>query len=91
MTKILKSHPKSVQTHKDLILTCLDDKDESIRLRALDLLYGMISKKNIMEIVKKLMTHMDKAEGSHYRNELLVKIIEITSQNNYHYITNFEW
>ena len=91
MTKILKSHPKSVQTHKDLILNCLDDKDESIRLRALDLLYGMISKKNIMEIVKKLMTHMDKAEGSHYRNELLVKIIEITSQNNYHYITNFEW
>ena len=42
MSKILKSHPKSVQTHKDLVLQCLDDKDESIRLRALDLLYGMV-------------------------------------------------
>lgn len=91
MSKILKTHPKSVQAHKDLVLGCLDDKDESIRLRALDLLYGMVSKKNLMEIVKKLMIHMDKAEGTTYRDELLSKIIEICSQNNYQYITNFEW
>jgi len=44
-----------------------------------------------MEIVKKLMLHMDKAEGSHYRDELLSKIIEICSQSNYQFITNFEW
>ncbi|VDI68190.1 AP-3 complex subunit delta [Mytilus galloprovincialis] len=91
MSRILQSHPKSVQCHKDLILQCLDDKDESIRLRALDLLYGMVSKKNLMEIVKKLMVHMDKAEGTHYRDELLAKIIEICSQSNYQYVTNFEW
>nr|XP_023699707.1 AP-3 complex subunit delta-1-like isoform X2 [Paramormyrops kingsleyae] len=91
MSKILKTHPKSVQSHKDLILQCLDDKDESIRLRALDLLYGMVSKKNLMEIVKKLMLHMDKAEGTTYRDELLTKIIDICSQSNYQYITNFEW
>ncbi|KAG1673922.1 AP-3 complex subunit delta-1 [Nymphon striatum] len=91
MSKILKTHPKSVQSHKDLILQCLDDKDESIRLRALDLLYGMVSKKNLMEIVKKLMIHMDRAEGTTYRDELLSKIIEICSQNNFQFITNFEW
>lgn len=91
MSKILKTHPKSVQAHKDLIMQCLDDKDESIRLRALDLLYGMVSKKNLMEIVKKLMVHMDKAEGTTYRDELLSKIIQICSQNNYQFITNFEW
>ncbi|KAF4530040.1 hypothetical protein B566_EDAN016336 [Ephemera danica] len=91
MSKILKTHSKSVQSHKDLILQCLDDKDESIRLRALDLLYGMVSKKTLMEIVKKLMVHMDKAEGTTYRDELLSKIIQICSQNNYQYITNFEW
>ncbi|BFY99699.1 hypothetical protein BsWGS_02740 [Bradybaena similaris] len=91
MSRILATHPKSVQGHKDLILQCLDDRDESIRLRALDLLYGMVSKKNLMEIVKKLMVHMDKAEGSHYRDELLSKTIEICSQSNYQYVTNFEW
>ncbi|XP_028341420.1 AP-3 complex subunit delta-1 isoform X2 [Physeter macrocephalus] len=91
MSKILRTHPKSVQAHKDLVLQCLDDKDESIRLRALDLLYGMVSKKNLMEIVKKLMTHVDKAEGTTYRDELLTKIIDICSQSNYQHITNFEW
>lgn len=34
---------------------------------------------------------MDKAEGTVYRDELLVKIIDICSQDNYHFITSFEW
>ncbi|KGL73772.1 AP-3 complex subunit delta-1, partial [Tinamus guttatus] len=50
-----------------------------------------VSKKNLMEIVKKLMIHVDKAEGTTYRDELLTKIIDICSQSNYQYITNFEW
>ena len=91
MSKILQTNPKAVQAHKDLIMQCLDDKDESIRLRSLDLLYGMVSKKNLMEIIKKLMLHMNKAEGTHYRDELLAKIIDICSQNNYQHVTNFEW
>ncbi|XP_072936013.1 AP-3 complex subunit delta [Epargyreus clarus] len=91
MSRILKSHPKSVQAHKDLVLACLDDKDESIRLRALGLLYGMVSKKNLMEIVKKLMVHMERAEGTLYRDELLTRMIEICSQNNYQHVVDFEW
>ncbi|XP_004395449.1 PREDICTED: AP-3 complex subunit delta-1 isoform X1 [Odobenus rosmarus divergens] len=91
MSKILRTHPRSVQAHKDLVLQCLDDKDESIRLRALDLLRGMVSKKNLVEIVKKLMSHVDKAEGTTYRDELLTKIIDICSQCNYQHITNFQW
>ena len=91
MSKILKTSPKSVSGHKDLVLGCLDDADESIRLRALDLLSGMVSKKNLMEIVRKLMNHMAKAEGTTYRDELLNKIIQICCQNDYQYISNFEW
>ncbi|GAV06079.1 hypothetical protein RvY_16114 [Ramazzottius varieornatus] len=91
MSKILQAHPKSVLSLKDLILQCLDDRDESIRLRALDLLYGMVNKKTLVDIVKKLMDHMEKAEGSGYRDELLSKIIHICSQNNYQYIVDFEW
>merc|ERR1719187_582784 len=91
MSKILKTNPKSVSGHKDLVLGCLEDLDESIRLRALDLLSWMVTKKNLMEIVKKLMQHMEKAEGTTYRDELLAKIIQICSQNDYQHISNFEW
>jgi AP-3 complex subunit delta len=89
MSKILKTHPKSVQGHKDLILRCLDDPDESIRLRSLDLLYGMVTRKNLMEIVKKLMVHMDRAEGTTYRDELMYQIIQICCQNDYQVCTGF--
>ncbi|CAI5454996.1 unnamed protein product [Caenorhabditis angaria] len=85
------SNMYKIQAHKDIVLRCLDDKDESIRLRSLDLFYGMISKKNIVEIVKKSVEHVEAAEGSHYRDELLSRIIGICICNNYQYITNFEW
>ena len=49
---------------RDMILKCLEDKDESIRLRCLDLIYGMVSRKNLTEIIKKLMVHVDHAEGA---------------------------
>lgn len=57
MSKILKTHPKSVQSHKDLILQCLDDKDESIRLRALDLLYGMVCRKVFVFTLQLVFLH----------------------------------
>ncbi|KER29173.1 hypothetical protein T265_04176 [Opisthorchis viverrini] len=92
MTKILRYHPKSVQSHKDLIFRCLDDKDESIRLRALNLLHGMVSKQNLIEIVKFLTKHVKNVSGgTYYRNELVTKIVHICSQENYHYVTSFEW
>ena len=76
---------------RDLVVECLDDRDDSIRLRALDLIAGMVSKKNLMEITKKLISHMDDSESASCRDEVLSKIILICSQNNYQYITNFEW
>ncbi|KAH8874057.1 AP-3 complex subunit delta-1 [Schistosoma japonicum] len=92
MRKILLYHPQSVQPHKDLILSCLDDKDESIRLRALDLLHGMVSKTNLMDIVKHLMIHIGNlSSGLHYRNELISKVVYICSQDNYHNVASFEW
>ena len=45
-------------------MECLDDRDDSIRLRALDLISGMVSKKNLTEIVRKLMAHMESSESS---------------------------
>lgn len=92
MTKILQYHPKIVQSHKDLIFRCLDDKDESIRVRALNLLQGMVSRKNLVEIVKFLMCHVANPNNSvHYRDELVSKLVHICSQDNFHYVTSFEW
>lgn len=53
LESVLKIAPKAVSVHKELIIGCLDDQDESIRLRALALLSGMCNKKNLIDIVSK--------------------------------------
>ncbi|KAI7890592.1 adaptin N terminal region-domain-containing protein [Mucor mucedo] len=106
MSKLLVTHPKLVAEHKDLILECIDDEDISIRLRSLDLVVGMVHRKNIVEIVKRLITHiMPKSNTSTevslhdpstifdpvYRTDIINRIIFICSQNHYHHINDFEW
>jgi AP-3 complex subunit delta-1 len=49
-----------------------------------------VNKKNLTVIVKKLIEHLNTAEGN-YRDELLEKIINLCSQENYAYISDFEW
>lgn len=97
MKKMLQIHPKSVRAHQDVILGCLEDKDESIRLRALDLLYGMVSKENLTTpagdgIVDRLMKHVSYPRmGNKFRDEIVSKVIDICSRNDYFYISNFDW
>lgn len=97
MKKMLQIHSKSVRAHQDIILGCLEDKDESIRLRALDLLYGMVSKENLTTsagdgIVDRLMKHVSYPKmGNKFRDEIVFKVIDICSRNDYYYISNFDW
>ncbi len=87
----MKIHPKAVAEHRDLIVNCLDDEDTTIRLRALDLLEGMVTKKNIVDIVRKLLSHIEKADQQSYKDAIVEKIISICSKNSYGHITDFEW
>lgn len=90
LNKLMAIAPKAVQEHKDTVLNCLDDEDITIRFRALDLVIGMVNKRNLMDIIKNLMTRIDTAEAK-YRDELISKVISICSQGNYQFITDFEW
>ena len=42
LSKLLAIRPKAVIEHRDVVLQCLDDADVSIRMRALDLVTGMV-------------------------------------------------
>ncbi|KAJ3061940.1 AP-3 complex subunit delta-1, partial [Quaeritorhiza haematococci] len=58
LSRLLPVRPRAVSQHKDVILRCLDDMDVSIRVRALELVAGMVNPRNLMEIVKKLMSQV---------------------------------
>jgi len=95
LSRVLKDYPKLVAEHNDIILRCIDDADISIRKRALDLLAGMVNKKNLPDIVKKLLAQI--AEGSlgasdlFFRDDMVARIINICSQGGYQFVTDFEW
>lgn len=91
LNNIMKIHPKAVAEHRDLVLNCLEDEDTSIRLRALDLLEGMVSKRNIGDITRKLLENIEKAESGSYKEAIIEKVIIICSKNNYQSINDFEW
>jgi AP-3 complex subunit delta-1 len=58
--KIVGSHPYLVSQQQDVILECIDDPDISIRMRALDLVVGMVNADNLTAIVGRLMQRKSK-------------------------------
>lgn len=75
--KIVGSHPYLVGQQQDVILECIDDPDISIRMRALDLVVGMVNPDNLTAIVGRLMrqlrnapiaTGADEPENDRFRN-----------------------
>lgn len=89
---LMISHPKvlSAPGYRPLILACLSDDDVTIRTRALDLLIGVATRKNIMDLVTQLLHHVDKASGG-YKIDLVEKIVEMCSSEKYSLITDFAW
>ena len=55
LVSLMKSHPRVVAEHRELVLQCLTDEDVTIRLRALELISGMVTRRNLEDIVKSLM------------------------------------
>ena len=88
--ELMKSHPKAVVEHKELVLLCLSDDDVTIRTRALELLTGMVTRKNLEELVVKLLAHVNRAEGA-YRDELISRIVHMCSRDKYSYLSDFVW
>ena len=91
-SSLMISHPKVLveSDARPLILACLSDDDVTIRTRALDLLRGMTTRKNLQELVGQLMKHVEMASGQ-YKKDLVLKIIELCSGEKYALLQDFAW
>ncbi|KAF2832253.1 Adaptor protein complex AP-3 delta subunit [Ophiobolus disseminans] len=78
--KIVRLHPKLVSQQQDVILECIDDPDVSIRMRALDLVVGMVNADNLTAIVGRLMRQLRNApiaSPTHESSNERVRMTEI--------------
>lgn len=90
LVDLMQFHPRSVVEHRDLVLRCLNDEDITIRSRALELLAGIVSKKSLMDLVKHLLEHLAKSEGS-YGDEIISKVLSMCGKEKYSLVTDFSW
>jgi AP-3 complex subunit delta-1 len=65
----VRSHPYLVSQQQDVILECIDDPDISIRMRALDLVVGMVNADNLTAIVGRLMRQLRNAPTASPAND----------------------
>lgn len=87
---LMKSHPYVVTEHQELIVECLAVDDITIRMRALELLSGMVNPDNAAPIIRELMRQTLSADGA-YRHELITHILHVCSVNKYANIHDFDW
>ncbi|KAK4137999.1 Adaptor protein complex AP-3 delta subunit [Trichocladium antarcticum] len=81
--RIVVTHPFLVAQQEDVILECIDSEDITIRIKALDLVQGMVSSDNLVSIVSRLMRQlkMSSAALSQQRNGLEGQDLETGSSD----------
>jgi AP-3 complex subunit delta-1 len=90
LVNLMKSNPRIVADHREMVLKCLTDDDVTIRTRALELLAGIVSRKSLVDLVHHLLIHVKHSEGV-YRDELISKILFMCSNDKYGLVTDFAW
>jgi AP-3 complex subunit delta-1 len=64
LNKIVLTHPSLVAQQEDVILECIDSEDITIRVKALDLVQGMVSSDNLVSVVSRLMRQLKTSSAS---------------------------
>ncbi|CAK7222852.1 AP-3 complex subunit delta [Sporothrix curviconia] len=79
--KIVTTHPYLVAQQEDVILECIDSPDISIRVKALDLVQGMVSSDNLVSIVGRLMRQLKQASSAAPIKPVEVRQIEFRADS----------
>jgi len=75
-----------VQRHRNTIVDCLKDPDNSIRQRALELIYKLVNEENVSNLTVELLNYLVVAP-SEYRPTLCSKVAEVIDK----FGSNFYW
>lgn len=72
LLKTLAEDPEALQRHRNVILECIRDDDDSIRRKALDLVFVLVNPRNSKEIITELVEYLKVCDPS-FRKELTDK------------------
>ncbi len=74
LAAIVKDHPRYAADHQMAVIECLEDKDDTLVRKTLDLLYQMINPVNVEFIVAKLLDHLAGTSDDFLRRDLVRRV-----------------
>ena len=78
LIQIVKIDPKYTLDYQNMVVDCLEDADDTLKIRTLDLLFKMTNPQNVEPIVEKLLSYLKAAPiESTARKDLVFKINEL--------------
>ncbi len=80
LSGIVAVNPKYAAEHQMIVINCLEDQDETLKRKTLDLLYMMTNPKNVVFIVAKLIKHLKLTTDTYLRQELVSRITELAER-----------
>lgn len=76
LAAIVKDHPRYAAAHQMAVIDCLEDPDETLKRKTLDLLYRMTNPVNVEFISDKLTQFLRDASDVFLRTELVARITQ---------------
>lgn len=76
LAAIVKDHPKYAADHQMAVIDCLEDPDETLKRKTLDLLFRMTNSVNVEFIVEKLLNFLETSNDEHFRSDLVTRITQ---------------
>ena len=69
-------HYRYAADHQMAVIDCLEDPDETLKRKTLDLLYRMTNAANVEFIVEKLLVFLGSSSDEHFKSDLVNRITQ---------------
>jgi AP-4 complex subunit epsilon-1 len=80
LAAIVQIDSKYAAEHQMVVIDCLEDPDETLKRKTLDLLYSMTNPQNVVVIVDKLISYLRSTSDVYLRTELVSRINELAEK-----------
>lgn len=80
LAQIVQVNPAYAAEHQMVVADCLEDPDETLKRKTLDLLFRMTNPQNVVVVVDKLTFHLRTSVDAHLRRDLVQKITSLAER-----------
>eukprot|EP01063_Lacrimia_lanifica_P002910 TRINITY_DN11575_c0_g1_i1.p1 TRINITY_DN11575_c0_g1~~TRINITY_DN11575_c0_g1_i1.p1 ORF type:complete len:912 (+),score=413.36 TRINITY_DN11575_c0_g1_i1:98-2833(+) len=87
LSRIVLIDPQYAAEHKETVMDCLEDHDETIKRKTLNLLCAMTNADTVEVIVERLLVFLSKAHDQYLKQELVQNITELA----YLFYPSMDW